>query len=43
MRTMIAAIATTLFLASAASACPFGGHGTAEEETVVKKPVVVGS
>jgi|GEM_PF-2602884 len=41
MRTILASIATLLFLASAASACPFSGHDTADD--TVKKPVVVGS
>ena len=41
MRTILASIVTFLFLASAAHACPYSGHTTAED--VVKKPVVVGS
>lgn len=42
MRTLLASIVTFLFLASAASACPFGSKSTAEDDTV-KKPVIAGS
>ena len=38
MRTVLASIVTFLFLASAASACPFSGHS---EDKVVKKPVPI--